>query len=64
MELITITEAGRRGPLKPWRLREMQKQGKLPGVRAASRFYVNYELLLQQLEAESARNAGGMRAEQ
>lgn len=63
MELITISEAGRRGPLTPWRLREMKRQGKLPGICAASRFYVDYESLLKQLETESAKN-GGMRAEQ
>ena len=64
MELLTINECGRRGPLKPWRLREMQKQGRLPGVFAASRYYVDYDALLRMLEAESARNAGGMSVEQ
>ena len=58
MELITIKEAGKRGPLTEWRLREMRKDGELPGVACGNRFYVNYSKLIEKLESDSEKNAG------
>ncbi len=53
---LTIRQTAARGPIPEGLLRQMQKQGKLPGVRSGNRFLVNYSLLLEQLEEESRKN--------
>lgn len=53
IRFMTIREAGKAGPLTSYRLRIMQKQGKLPGVYAGNRFLVNYNMLLDMLNSES-----------
>ncbi len=53
---LTIRQTAARGPIPEGLLRQMQKQGKLPGVRSGNRFLVNYGLLLEQLEEESRKN--------
>lgn len=52
---LTIRQAAARGPVPEGLLRQMQKQGRLPGVRSGNRFLVNYNLLLEQLDDESRR---------
>lgn len=56
LEMLTIRQAGKRGPLAEHQLRLMQKQGKLPGVYAGNRYLVNYEMLLARLNQESCAN--------
>lgn len=56
MELLTIRQTAKRGPLNECALRRMVAQGVVPGFRHGNRFLVNYALLLEQLERES-RNA-------
>ncbi len=51
----TIRQAARRGPLSEHSLRLMQKKGKLPGFFVGTHFRVNYEALLDQLQAESLK---------
>lgn len=53
---LTIRQTAAKGPVSECLLRQMEKQGKLPGVRSGNRFLVNYGLLLEQLEAKSRRN--------
>lgn len=53
---LTIRQTAARGPIPEGLLRQMGKQGRLPGVRSGNRFLVNYGLLLEQLEAESRQN--------
>lgn len=53
---LTIRQTAARGPISEGLLRQMEKQGRLPGVRSGNRFLVNYGLLLEQLEAESRQN--------
>lgn len=48
----SIREAAKRGPLSEYCLRLMQKQGKLPGVYSGKKFLVNYDRLLERLNAE------------
>lgn len=57
MEYLTINQAGRRGPVPACRLRRMQKEGRCPGFFSGSRFYVNYTLLLEQIERECRASA-------
>jgi hypothetical protein len=52
MEYLTLNQAGNRGPIPAYRLRLMQKQGTLPGFFSGNRFYVNYTLLLEQIDRE------------
>lgn len=54
----TIRQIAATGLLPEHRLRLMQKRGELPGIFAGSRFYVNEEALLRQLEAQSMQQEG------
>ena len=56
MEFKTIRQTAALGILPEYRLRQMQKQGKLPGIVAGTRFYVNVKALMAQLDAESKSN--------
>lgn len=58
MTFKTIRETARVGILPEHELRRRAKCGTLPGVYAGVKFLVNVDLLMQQLEAESRRNAG------
>ena len=53
---LTIRQTAKEGPVPESLLRQMEKQGRLPGVRSGNRFLVNYPLLLEQLEVESRQN--------
>lgn len=53
---LTIRQTAAKGPISECLLRQMEKQGRLPGVRSGNRFLVNYNLLLEQLETESRLN--------
>lgn len=57
MNLKTFRQAAAMGILPEFRLRQMQKEGRCPGVFAGSRFYVDVDRLLAQLDAECAANA-------
>ena len=50
-EMISMRQAGRRGPLSEFRLRILQKQGKLPGIFCGRKFLVNYDRLIAMLNA-------------
>ena len=54
----TIRQTAATGILSEHRLRLMQKQGLLPGVRAGNRFLVNVEALVELLNAESRKAVG------
>lgn len=58
MEIVTINQAGKRGPLPSSRLRAMLREGRLPGFYSGTRYYVNYTMLMEQLDRESRRNGG------
>lgn len=47
--MLTIREAAREGPLTEYALRLLLKQGKLPGVQIGTKFLLNYDRLLLQL---------------
>lgn len=49
----TIRQVARTGLLTEYRLRLLQKQGRLPGIYAGTRFLVNADALCRQLEQES-----------
>lgn len=60
MEILTINATAKKYNLPPFMLRSMQRQGTLPGFYSASRFYVNCDLLLQKIDADSrAAMSGG-----
>lgn len=52
----SIRETARRGPVSEYLLRLWLKQGKLPGVYSGKKFLVNYDRLLEQLDAAGGEN--------
>ena len=58
VDFCTINEAARRGPIPAYRLRQLQKAGKLDGFFSGSRFYVDFDALQDRLKEESRRNGG------
>lgn len=54
---MTIRETAKTGIISEYHLRMMENQGKLPGVRVGNRFKVNVDLLVDQLNRESAEQA-------
>lgn len=60
MDYVTLNEAGRRGPIPTYRLRQMQKAGNLVGFFSGNRFYLDYDVLLEEIKRESqSRKSGG-----
>ncbi len=55
----TIRQTAATGILTEFRLRIMQKAGKLPGIQVGNRFLVNVDQLVEQLERESRAAAAG-----
>lgn len=53
-KFLTIRETARAGILSEHHLRLLEKQGRLPGMRAGNRFKVNVAMLIEQLDRESA----------
>ncbi len=51
----TIRETAKLGYLSEHQLRTMHQQGRLPGFYSGTRFKVNLNLLLEQLDAESRK---------
>ena len=49
----TIRQTAATGILTEFRLRIMQKSGKLPGIQVGNRFLVNVDQLIEQLERDS-----------
>lgn len=49
----TIRQTAATGILTEFRLRIMQKTGRLPGIQVGNRFLVNVDQLVEQLEQES-----------
>lgn len=49
---LTIKQTARRGPYPEHRLRKMLRIGELPGFYSGTRYYVNYDLLMEQLDRE------------
>lgn len=56
--LMTIRETAKAGILPENRLRQMQHQGKLPGIYSGTKFLVNAEMLIALVEQECRANAG------
>lgn len=50
----SIRGAAARGPLSEYCLRAMLARGELPGVYSGKKFLVNYDRLLEQLNADKA----------
>lgn len=50
VELLTIRQTAKRGPLTEHRLRLLQKQNRLPGFYAGNRFLVNYLKFVELLD--------------
>lgn len=59
LEFMTIRETAATGILSEHHLRLMQKQNRLPGIYTGNRFLVNYKMLVDRLNAESAENVEG-----
>lgn len=53
MELLTIRQTAKRGPLNENALRRRVKEHSIPFIKTGNRPYINYEALLEQLERES-----------
>lgn len=54
-KFLSIRETAKTGILPEFRLRIMEKEGKLPGFRSGVKFNVNYNVLVEQLDAESRK---------
>lgn len=54
-KFLTIRETAKTGVLPEHRLRLMEKEGALPGLRAGNKFLVNYNVLLEFLDSESRK---------
>ena len=59
MQFLTIPQTGATYKIPVALLRTMQKQGRLPGFFSGSRFYVNIDLLMEQLDQESRSAVNG-----
>lgn len=57
VQFLTINAAAKEIGLPSSRIRAMQKNGTCPGFFASTRFYVNVDMLREQLEAECRANA-------
>lgn len=58
-KLLTIRECAKTGIAKENFIRELVRKGKCPGIRRGNRFYVNLNLLQEQLNnysMEEVRN--------
>ena len=53
----TIRQTAREIQFPENRIREMVKQGVCPGIYSGTRFLVNVDALIEQLDAESLRNS-------
>lgn len=53
-KFLTIRQTAATGILSEHHLRLLEKQGKLPGIYSGNRFKVNVDLLVDQLNRESA----------
>lgn len=51
--MLTIREAAQVGPLTEYALRLLLKQDKLPGVFIGTKFLLNYDRFIAQLNGES-----------
>lgn len=58
MQYVSINRAAEILGLPPFAVRTMHKEGRCPGFSSASRFYVNVDMLREQLERECLANAG------
>ena len=56
--MATIRQTARAGILPEHALRQRLKTRNLPGVYAGSKFLVNVDLLMEQLDAECRANGG------
>lgn len=58
-EFRTIRQTAATGVISEYYLRRLVAEGKCPGVMSGTRFLVNVPALMEQLDAESLRNARG-----
>lgn len=61
-QYLTIKQTARKGPYSEYRLRKMLRAGELPGFYSGTRFYVNYELLMEQLDRECRSKMRSLRS--
>ena len=53
MELLTIRETAKRGPLTETTIRRRVKENSIPYIRTGNRAYINYPALLELIDRES-----------
>lgn len=56
-KFMTIREVAKTGLVTEYFLRQMVKEHRLPGVYSGKSFLVNYSMLVDLLDKESAKNA-------
>lgn len=61
-KFMTIREVAKTGLVSEYYLRNMEKQGCLPGIKSGNKKLVNYDLLIEFLDRQSAIE-GGMNRE-
>lgn len=57
-KFMTIREVAKTGLVSEYLLRNMEKQGCLPGIKTGNKKLVNYELLIKFLDQQSAIEGG------
>ena len=57
-KFMTIREVARTGLVSEYLLRNMEKQGCLPGIKSGNKKLVNYELLIAFLDRQSEIEGG------
>ena len=57
-KFMTIREVAKTGLVSEYLLRNMEKQGCLPGIKTGNKKLVNYELLIKFLDQHSAIEGG------
>lgn len=58
--MLTIRQTARVTGFPEYRLRAMHHQGILPGVAAGSRYYVNFDVFLEQIDTVSRKQGEAM----
>ena len=62
-QFLRIRELAKMGVLPEYRLRALQKEGRLPGMFSGGTYLVNVELLNEMLKVESLKNAPNLNLE-
>lgn len=61
-QYLTIRQTAKKVPYSENQLRKMLRIGELPGFYSGTRFYVDYELLMEQIDRECRSRMRSLRS--